>query len=63
MSRDDTSLPIVYPAMRPFLPSTTPISGSGTFQVESSRIPIGAPGPTVRRIIASFMKSSGRGAS
>ena len=26
-----------------------PISGSGTFQVESARMPIGSPGPTVRR--------------
>ena len=29
--------------------ATRPISGSGTFHVESPRIPIGSPGPTVRR--------------
>jgi hypothetical protein len=49
--------------MRPFVPMTTPISGSGTLQRESSRMPIGRPGLTVRLIAASFMNSSGRGAS
>ena len=63
MSREDTSFPIVTPAISPPSPSTSPISGSGTFQAESERTAMGAPGPTVRRQAASLRKSSGRSAS
>ena len=45
MERDDTSLQMVTPTIWAWALQTRASSGSGTFTAESSRIPIGSPGP------------------
>lgn len=62
MLRELTSLTIVYPTISPFALHTNANSGSGTSQAESSRTPIGSPGPRTR--CPTLLKnSSGRSAS
>src|SRR3546814_2521286 len=48
-SRRLTSLPRVAPTISPRGSTISTTSGSGLFQVESDRTPIGAPLPTVER--------------
>ena len=62
MSRDDTSLPTVWPTISPALLITSASSGSGTFHLLSSRTRIGMPWPATRQPIA-LKNSSGRFAS
>ena len=62
MLREDMSLPLTNPTMRPPESATTASSGSGTSHPESARMPTGSPGPRTRPG-AALKNSSGRSAT